>query len=294
MSDVNTVIESADVAETSAAAKKTPAVTIKSIATSKSDMYRLAPDAIHVKEGFNSRVVDFNPEDPEDLALANSIAVNGVKQPVAVYLEDDQAFLSDGHRRLGAVKYVLDPANGIEVTADLSGVNVLVEARDSSEADRIFAQIVRNQGKPFTGLEQATVYSKLLALGWSEEGIAAKTGFSLQRIRDLLDLSKKATGKVRRMIQSGEISATLAITTIKKTKGDGKKAAALLEQAVGRAKSEGKKKATAKDVHDVKPDNPKVKLRAIFSEIDFAESGDNYIATFDTDQYTTIRSLIGF
>lgn len=285
------------VAEKAAPVKQ---ASIKGLAQGRSDLYRLAPADIKIKEGFNSRVKDFEPSDSEDIALATSIAFHGVKQPVAVFVEGANVFLSDGHRRLGAVNYLLDLVNGeaendhnIEVVADLGAIPVLVENKDGSEADRILMQITRNSGKPFTALEQATVFKKLLDAGWSEADIAAKAGFSTQRIRDLLDLNKKAPAKIKKMIQSGEVSATLAITTMKKAKGDGKKTAELLESAVSKAKASGKKKATAKDV-EVKPDNPKVKLRALFSELTFTEDGDNYTVTMSADEYAAIRGLIGF
>lgn len=280
--------------ETSEASVTKPSGSIKNISDGRSDLYRLSPDKIHVKEGWNSRFVDFDPTDPEDIALANSIAVNGVKQPVSIYMEDGVAYLSDGHRRLGAVKYALDPANGIAVTASLAALSVLVEPKEGSEADRVFSQIIRNQGKPFTGLEQATVFTKLLGLKWTEEEIATKAGVSVQRVRDLLELNKKAPANVKKMIREGSISATLAITTLKKSKGDGKKAAELLGQAVTKAKTEGRAKATAKHVPEVKPDNPKVKLRAIFSQLDFAEDGEGYSLKLSADEYAEIRGLIGF
>ena len=293
---------STEAAEETVAEKAAPVknASIKSIADGRSDLYRLAPSKISVKAGFNSRVKDFDPADADDIALAKSIAVHGVKQPVAVFTEGSNVYLSDGHRRFGAVNYLNDVANGeaendheIEITADLSAIPVLVESKDGTEADRILMQITRNSGKPFTALEQAAVFKKLLDAGWTDADIATKAGFSTQRIRDLLDLNKKAPAKVKKMIQSGEVSATLAITTMKKAKGDGKKTAELLENAVSKAKSEGKKKATAKDVK-VAPDNPKVKLRALFSELTFTEEGDNYTVTMSADEYATIRGLIGF
>ena len=280
--------------ETNEAPARKTAAGIKSISDGRSDLYRLAPEKINVKEGWNSRFADFDPEDADDIALAHSIAVNGVKQPVAIYMEDGLAYLSDGNRRLGAVKYVLDPDNGIEVTADLSTMAVLVEPKEGTDADRVFSQVVRNQGKPFTGLEQATVFSKLMGLGWTEEEVANKVGVTVQRVRDLLELNKKAPAKVKKMIHNGEISATLAITTIKKAKGDGKKAGELLDSAVGKAKAEGKKKATAKHVPEVKPDNPKVKLRSIFGQLDFVEDGEGYLLKLTADEYAEIRGLIGF
>ena len=58
--------------------------------------------------------------------------------------------------------------------------------------------------------------------------------------------------------------------------------------------AEGKKKATAKHVPEVKPDNPKVKLRSIFGQLDFVEDGEGYLLKLTADEYAEIRGLIGF
>lgn len=263
---------------------------IKGIAKGRSDTYRIEPRDIHVKEGFNSRVKDFDPADADDMALAMSISQIGVKQPITVFFEDGKAWLSDGHRRRAAALYAIENIEG--TPADLT-MPVQTEARESDEAERIFSQIVRNTGKPFTALEQATVFKKLLGLNWTEQEIADKSGISKQRVSDLLGL-QKAPAKIRKMIQKGEISATLAITTLKKTKGDAAKAVEALQTGVVKAKEEGKTKATAKHVPDVKPDNPKVRLRAIFGEITFKEDGEDYVARMTADEFAEIKTLIGF
>lgn len=278
-----------EVAETEAKKKSTG---VKGLARGRSDLYRLSPSDIKVKEGFNSRVVDFDPEDAADLELAHSISENGVKQPVTVFNENGNVYLSDGHRRLGAALYAI--AN-IEGTDPEMLIPVQVEAAASTEADRIFSQIVRNSSKPFTALEQSIVFKKLAELDWTHEDIAKKSGISAQRVRDLLDLNSKAPAKLKKMIQKGEVSATLAITTLKKTKGDGKKAAETLSEAVSAAKEQGKKKATAKDVKS-EPTlmNPKARLRAIFTEIDITNDDTHFLVKMTPDEYAEVRTLIGF
>lgn len=274
--------------ETTASKGKTGA---KALAVGRSDLYRLRPTDIHVKEGFNSRVRDFDPDDAEDIALAHSISQVGVKQPVTVFNENGVVYLSDGHRRLAATLYALENIPG---TSPELLIPVQTEPAVASEADRIFSQIVRNSAKPFTPLEQALVYKKLVDHGWPIEDIALKAGFSTQRIRDLLELDKKAPAKVKKMIQRGEVSATLAITTMKKAKGDGKKAGELLSNAVTKAKGEGKKKATEKDVAQP-ASNPKTRLRAIFSELTFEPTDNNgYKVAMSADEYAEIRSLINW
>lgn len=275
-------------AETVETAKKKQSG-IKGIAQGRSDLYRVAPGDINVKDGFNSRLKNFDENDADDIALANSIKELGVKQAVTVFWEEGQAWLSDGHRRHAAALYAIE-----KLGADPAMLMpVQTEPAAATEGERIFSQIVRNSGKPFTALEQASVFKKLLGLNWSEQEIADKSGISKQRVSDLLGL-QKAPAKIKKMIQKGEISATLAITTLKKTKGDGDKAVEALAGGVAKAKAEGKTKATAKDVVDVKPDNPKTRLRAIFGEIVFKENGENYDLTISADEFAEIKTLIGF
>ena len=93
--------------------------------------------------------------------LAKSIAEIGVKKPLVVYWEDGKAYVSDGHCRLMAA------IRAIEVyKAEIKTVPVVTDDRYANEADRIFGQIVHNQGKPFSQLEQAKVFKKLVDLGW--------------------------------------------------------------------------------------------------------------------------------
>ena len=55
---------------------------IQGLALGRKDILRLDPHDLHVRPGWNCRDVNFNPNDPEDLALAESIASVGVKQPL--------------------------------------------------------------------------------------------------------------------------------------------------------------------------------------------------------------------
>ena len=94
---------STEAAEETVAEKAAPVknASIKNLADGRSDLYRLAPSKLSVKEGFNSRVKDFDPADADDIALAKSIAVHGIKQPLAVFVEGAGA-VGDEIERLAA------------------------------------------------------------------------------------------------------------------------------------------------------------------------------------------------
>ena len=227
---------------------------IKGVAVGRSDIYRLNPTDLCVKDGWNCRVVTFSAMDEADLALARSIAEVGVKQPLTVYWEDGKAYISDGHRRHGAALYAME-----HLGADIKSVPVQTEDRYSSEADRVFSQIIRNSGKPLQPIEQARVFKRLIDLGWSEADIATKSGISRQWVVDLLNL-QAAPQAITDMVAVGEVSATLAITTLKQNANDGVVTSQSLLAAVATAKAEGKTKATAK--HIPRPPAPEANVDA--------------------------------
>ncbi|MEF2073536.1 ParB/RepB/Spo0J family partition protein [Consotaella aegiceratis] len=212
---------------------------IKAIALGRSDVFRLDPRHLHVKEGWNSREVDFDPTDPEDLSLAHSIAEVGVKEPLTIVWEDGKAFVTNGHRRRGATLHAIDVLG-----AEIKSVPAQTEDRYSSEADRVLSQIVRNSGKPLTPFEQSKVFKRLIDFGWSEKEIAAKVGRSEGWVRQLLEL-QAAPEEVKSLVRTNQVSATLAA---KVTREAGPAAAERLAKAVETAKAAGKKRATAKHV----------------------------------------------
>lgn len=265
---------------------------IKEVALGRSDIYRMAPKDLYIKPEWNSREED----DPENAAhidmLADSIAAVGVKQPLTVYWEDGKAFISDGHMRYKGVIRAI--ANG----AEIKHIPVQTEDRTSSEGDRIFSQIVRNSGKPLSAIEQAKVFQRLIAFGWTIADIATKAGLSRTRVDELLKLYA-ADPAVTDLVKTGQVAATLAIQTLKKK---GKATAETLLDAVATAKKSGKKKATAKHIAKAKPDplaDPKppsklATLKDIFTRSPFEEvdlSG-MYSAKLSADDYASVRSLL--
>lgn len=262
---------------------------IKELAVGRSDIYRMNPTDLHVKEGWNCRDLD-TEEALEDLkALAASIAEVGVKQPLTVYSEDGKTYVSDGHRRLRATMLALESG------AEIKSVPVQTEDRYSNEADRVFSMIVRNSGKPLLPIEQGRVFKRLIDLGWTEKEIAAKSGLNKVWVTELLEL-QAAPDAVTALVKSGKVAATLAINTLKANKGDAKKAGEDLAEAVETAKSQGKSRATAKHLPEKKP-SLKAELLTIFQAAKKTVVNDDpetYAITLTEGQYHKLRSLVGF
>lgn len=230
---------------------------IKDIAVTRGSLYFLAPDDIHVREGWNAR--DIN--DPENAAhieqLISSISQVGVKTPLKVKWEDGKAYLTDGHCRLEAVREL------IKQGTEIKSVPAITENQYASEADLAFTQIVSNSGKNLSPFEQGKIFKRLIDFGWSEIDIARKAGIAKQRVVDLLNLQAAPTD-IADMVKAGEVSSTLAIATTRKNKGDGKKAAKELATAVAKAKKSGKAKASPRFVSG-SGKTFKTEIREIFS-----------------------------
>ena len=264
---------------------------IKDVAIGRSDIYRMAPADLHVKDGWNSRTINFNPDDEDDIGLARSIAEVGVKQPLTVFFEDGKTYISDGHRRHGATLYAID-----HMGAEIKSVPVQTEERYSSEADRTFSQVVRNSGKPLAPIELARVFKRLLGFGWTIGDISKKSGINTGWINQLLELQASAPD-VQQLVTTGRVSATLAIETIKT---EGVQAGAVLADAVKTAEAQGKTRATKKHVGRTegtdKAPNKADRLRALLGKETTWSSNDSggYTLAFDADQYAEFRSLIGF
>lgn len=212
---------------------------LKDLATSRSDIFAVHPSKLSVKPGWNSRSLEDPANQSHIESLALSIAEIGVREPLTVYWENDEIWISDGHCRHAAALIAI--ARG----ADIKTVPVKTEARYSSEADRVFSQIVRNSGKPLTPYEQGKVFKRLMDYGWTEVEIAKKGGFSINHVKGNLEL-QAAPQTIQEAVKSGEISATLATKLVRKMGGEA--AASSVTEALREVKAKGRTRATESDV----------------------------------------------
>lgn len=216
---------------------------LKALSTDRSDLFRLNPYNITVKDGWNSR----DMRDPDNQAhvdeLARSITAIGVQEPLTVYMDGGKPVLTDGHCRLLATLRAIETYG-----AEIRSIPVKTEPRGSDEKDRLLSQIIRNGGKRLSPLEQGAVYKRLLNLGWTEAEIARRTGAQQIQVSRYIDL-QAAPEPVLELVATGQVSATLALETIQE-RGD-EQAAEVLTVAAETAKARGKKKATASTVAEV-------------------------------------------
>lgn len=212
---------------------------LKDMGTRK-EFYQIDPRKLQIKSDWNSR--DFS--DPSNIAhvkdLAESIAENGVREPLKVYLENDIPYVTNGECRLRAVMLL------IERGVDIKAVPVMAEDRLANEADRLFTQFISNSGKPFGPIENAKLFKRLLDMGWQQNDIAKKTGFSGGRVSQLLELLRLPI-VLQKFITEGRASASMVLQTFKKHNEDVALTVAELTGAVATAEAQGRKRAMPKD-----------------------------------------------
>jgi ParB family chromosome partitioning protein len=268
-----------------------PKTGLKSIAEGRSDIFRVDPRKLKIKEGWNSR--DFsNPDNIEHVdMLAQSIAQIGVKEPLTVYWEDGQAWVSDGESRLRGVMRAIQ-----NYKADIKTIPVKTEDRYANEADRLFSQQIRNAGKPFTPMEQSKLFKRLLDLGWAQKDIAAKSGISASRVSQLLDLLTMPE-PIKRMVTQGQVTATMAVAAIKEHNPN--KAVEILNDAIVTAKSEGRTRALPKDSSDIKRTPTAIMKDALtyikdaFESSEIDNSADDVaVIRMPADQFEAIRNAL--
>jgi ParB/RepB/Spo0J family partition protein len=260
---------------------------LASISEGRSDIHRINPKLIKVKQNWNSR--DFkDPANVEHVQmLAQSIAEVGVKEPLTVNWEDGQAWLEDGECRLRATLYAIDT-----LKADIKTVPCKVGERYSSEADRLFSQQLRNSGKPFSVLEQAKLFKRLLDYGWQQGDIAKKAGISAARVSQILDFNTMPEG-IKTMVQNGQVAPTTAMTIVKQ---EGTKAEEQLKQGLQQAQAEGKSKVTQAHVAEATGAAPKVNVKAACREaFEYAAIDDEQeivVIKMPAEQFEIIRKVL--
>lgn len=168
------------------------------------NQFFLKPHQVVVKEGFNIR------KDMGDLqALADSIVANGVKVMLrGVYNPQEETFtLTDGHRRLAAVKLAYEQGH-TDIYLPFLRENKM------SEAERTLGMITYNDGKPLTMLEEGDCYNRLVNYGWAIKDIMQKTGKTHTHISNCISIFASGN-EIKELVASGDIAPSTAIDLLR-------------------------------------------------------------------------------
>lgn len=230
---------------------------LKSIATSRSDVFRLPRSAFAIRAGFNPR------EDMGDIdGLAESIIEVGIKDALTGHKNaEDKIEVTQGHRRIAgfdrAIEILNERIEAAKGTPDakklrerkaflLGNIPLQAEPVGYTDTERHFDTLILNDGKPLTILEEARQFKVLMVeCQISEREILAKTGKSRTHFQNCMMLLNDGHDFVLRAISKGKISNSLAVEIVRKIK-DKDVQMSLVKQAIETAAAQGKDAASAK------------------------------------------------
>jgi hypothetical protein len=249
---------------------------MKVAGASSSNLWMVPYSQLRVIEGFNVRI-----RNAEYLShvqdIKNSIIRNGYyrDRPLEGYVgKDDDGenviFVTGGHTRHEAVGEAIEEGHGIE------SIPVIVKPQGTSQEDLTVALVTGNNGRPLSPIETAIVCKRLQGFGLDNKAIADRLCFTKKYVDNLFELLA-APAAVRKLVEQGKVSASLAIEELKK---DGKGAAKKLTEAVEVAEASGKKKVTKKTLTkgDTKAKNPEIVVD-VYAPAEDLEAND-YVTFF--------------
>lgn len=232
---------------------------MKEVGASSSDLWMVPYSNIRTIPGFNVRVRNAEYE-AHVKSIKDSIKANGFyrDKPLEGYVAKEDGenviYITGGHTRHEAAGLA------IEEGAPIEALPVIVKPAGTSQEDLTVALVTGNSGRPLTPIETAIVIKRLVGFGLDEKTIARRLGYGKKYVEDLLSLLS-APAAVRKMVEQGKVSATLAISELKK---DPKEAAKKLTEAAKVVEASGKTKVTKKSLSGV---SDKPKKRVIVGDI---------------------------
>lgn len=179
------------------------------------DGYTLDPLLIQVAPGTNPRV-KYSKDDESWDEFKMSIAP-GVRMPVQVYaLKNDAGevkyHLAQGFRRLKAVHELL-AANPDMITLKKIPVEFVQYDRE-----RILAEhVTLNNALPLEDIELVRIMEQFQTWGYTVKETSGILFMPEPKVRRLLEFSKKASKKLRDLVEAGKVSMTSAIEFVRKT-----------------------------------------------------------------------------
>jgi hypothetical protein len=236
--------------------------------------YLLPISGISVEDGFNVR---FDYGDME--GLEQSILDNGLIEAISVRQESGTTFLTNGHRRLRAVTNLL--SKGHKTDSNGKPLDVLlctIEPKSLSRQEILAGQILHNDGKPYSQLEEGLVMHKMReeaeAAGrkLTNREIAAMTGRREAEVSNRLILAN-TDPKIQKMLRKGQVSENTVLDVTRK-EDDQKKQVEILEDTLKNNAKQGKTRVTGQDVLSTminkgtvnREPSQKARLRALYDE----------------------------
>lgn len=183
--------------------------TVRSNTHRGDEIVKISLDKIIIRDGFNVR------KDYGDIrGLAKSILENGQVTPGKVdVLKDGTFLLVEGHRRIAALKVLIDEGNEVWF---MSTVN----KNKTTEEQRLLQMFATQDSKHLEPIEVAEIFARFINLGWKQKDIAKKTGKTNTYVSQMLALSTEPA-EIKDAIASGQLKVATA-QKLRKTMPSGK------------------------------------------------------------------------
>lgn len=211
-------------------------------ATSR-DLWFVPVSELTILDDFNVRTK--NEQYTEDVRLiADSIKENGFypHKPFAVIImkRDGKDIIAvyDGHTRYDALQLAISEDYRVET------VPCVAAPSGTTREDITVGLVTNNSGRTLEPMAIATVCKRLVSYGVDKATIAKRLGYTPPYVGGLLNLIG-APKKIRDMVNSGAVSASLAVATLR---DQGERAVEVLEKGMVTAKQKGKDKVTARSL----------------------------------------------
>jgi len=201
----------------------------------RGEAFRVDPRVLKIDPGFNVRDLDAPTARDSLDELKASIRAEGVQVALEIRMVGDDLFVTSGHRRHKVVMELI--SEGVEIAS----IPAIAEPKAVDEADRVARLVTLNAGLPLSPLEKAEVVRRLMGFGWDRAKIAQRLGFKTEASVANYELLLAAPVEVKQAVRSGELSASNAVTMVRK---DGDGAAKTLATARKTAAAKGKTKLT--------------------------------------------------
>lgn len=211
------------------------------VAPNAQSTFRLVDVSLLVLNEDNEReYTDLNEGVEEKI---KSLRASGLQSPLHIY---DDGVVDDGNKRLFGMRKLITEEGWVPfgpATED-GAIKTLIVPRPASKKEAVLRRLNVNEAKQFGPLAQGKAFATLRGEGMNNSEIAKETPFTSMHVGNMLTLHD-ASDAVRDIVREGQMSATLAVETIRKF-GEN-----VVVEAVQAAIAEGKEKATQRHVDAV-------------------------------------------
>lgn len=239
---------------------------LNAITSGRSENFKIDPFIIRPEPGWNARTTfEGIPE------LAESLLANDQSDPITIRRDaDSNILITDGERRWRAAIHIRttiakDSEHPLQEKASTFLLRCQSEPQNVKPIDRLFRQLEANSGQPFTLLEKARLYQRILTedASLTEAELARRSQTTRQAVNQALNLVRFGAPKLLRFVEQDKISGSLANRIISEHKDDHPAQELAAAEAIETAAAAGKTHASPKHL-------PKPTLRFEFTPGDSA------------------------